>query len=138
MNDRKYTRYEQIQLRKDNKQWPEHLIQIEREKWPVHETGSRPLISVWRSTKFLVMVYRERPGVLWMSVNRTEVRGSRWVDGITWDELQRLKREIGCGDKDAIEIYPRDVDVVNVANIRHLFVFEEALVEFTWRKSDKV
>ena len=129
----KYTREQQLQLRKDNKQWPEKLTSIEKDKWPT-QNQTRPLLSVLRSSRFLVMIYREREGVLWMSVNRTEVKGSRWVDGITWDELQALKREAGFGERDAIEIYPRDEDVVDVANIRHLFILEDSLVEFGWRR----
>ena len=129
----KYTREQQLQLRKDNKRWPEKLIAVDSALWPT-EKRSRCLLSVWRSSRFLVMIYRERPGVLWMSVNRTEVKGSRWVDGITWDELQRLKREAGFGAMDAIEIYPRDEDVVDVANIRHLFILEDSLVEYGWRR----
>jgi len=36
-------------------------------------------------------------------------------------------------DADAIEIFPADMDVVNVANMRHLWVMAEP-VEFAWRK----
>ena len=50
---------------------------------------------------------------------------------MTWDDLQQVKHDVGRGDKYAIEIFPRDVDVVNVWNLRHLWVFDECL-EFGW------
>jgi hypothetical protein len=45
-------------------------------------------------------------------------------DGIGWDDLQRLKGEAGYGEYCAVEIYPPDADVVNVANMRHLFILK--------------
>lgn len=84
------------------------------------------LIEVWRSAKFLVQVHRDGENLERLSINTTEVneRGDRWRDGITWDTLQRLKRECGRGEFEACEIYPADSDVVNVANIRHLWLFK--------------
>jgi hypothetical protein len=48
--------------------------------------------------------------------------GDRWADGITWDTLQLLKRECGHGERWAVEVYPPDTDIVNVANMRHLWL----------------
>lgn len=67
-----------------------------------------------------------------MSVCRTSMRQGRWVDGISWDDLQRLKREAGYGESDAVEVYPADSDVVNVANMRHLWILETP-IRFAWR-----
>jgi hypothetical protein len=33
-----------------------------------------------------------------------------------------MKREIGLGQALAVEVYPRDKDIVNVANMQHLFM----------------
>jgi hypothetical protein len=70
-----------------------------------------------------------------LSIQRTMLddRGG-WVDGITWDQLQQVKSAVGYGDHDAIEIYPRDENVVNVANMRHLWILAEPLA-FAWQKS---
>lgn len=94
------------------------------------------LIEVWRSRDFLVQVYAERPGMVRASINRTTLSGpkGRWIDGISWDELQRIKREIGRGEQDAVEIYPADKDVVNVANMRHIFIMDAPL-DYAWRRS---
>lgn len=59
---------------------------------------------------------------------------STWLDGITFDELMQLKRECGRGDLDALEVYPADFDLVNVANMRHLFIVPGG-VSFAWRNS---
>jgi len=36
-----------------------------------------------------------------------------------------LETSTACADKDCIELYPAASDVVNVANMRHLFVLDE-------------
>lgn len=48
-------------------------------------------------------------------------------DGLTWDELQAIKRDVGFGDWHGLEIYPPDQQVVNVANIRHIWISPEPL-----------
>lgn len=124
----KTTSAERRMMAKDNAKWPLHLKQIPRELWP----RDRPdILEVWRSRMFLVQVYQEKNDYVRMSVNRTMHTGSDWVAGITWDELQRLKRECGRGDLDAVELFPADADVVNVANIRHLW-FPPEPVAFKW------
>lgn len=89
---------------------------------------------VWCSKTLLVQLYEatDRSPVR-MSVFRVgEMIDGRFPDGISWDELQQAKSEVGFGDIDAVEIYPRDSDVVNVANARHLFLIPEG-VPFRWK-----
>lgn len=107
-------------LRKESKQYPSHLIKIEDVK--VSEGMNPKPTEVWRSNAFLVTLYVEANGLERMSVCRTELNEvGRWVDRIMWDDLQRLKRECGRGDRCAIEVYPADQNLVNVANMRHLW-----------------
>jgi hypothetical protein len=75
------------------------------------------------------------PVLVRLSVLRTTLdpKVGRWVDGITWDELQSIKAQCGYGQHDALELYPIDSDVVNVANLRHLWVMASP-VSFAWRK----
>ena len=109
---------------------PEKLTQLPRDQWP------QPTISVWLSRDFMVQIFQEEGGVIRLSINRTRLRNDgQWCDGITWDELQQIKRDIGYGDKFAVEIYPADTDIVNVSNIRHLWLLPEPPV-FAWRKND--
>jgi len=71
-----------------------------------------------------------------LTVNRTAMRpDGEWEDGITWDELQAIKREIGYGDYYAIEVYPKDADLVDLANMRHLWVPAEDLPYGWFRQS---
>ncbi len=81
----------------------------------------------WRSRPFLVVLWSDERGYHRLSCQRTTLRADgQWEDGITWDDLMRLKREAGFGDRWAIEIYPDDANVVNVANMRHLWLWHEA------------
>lgn len=43
-------------------------------------------------------------------------------EGISWDDLAWLKDAAGYADREAVELYPRTGDVVNVANMRHLWI----------------
>jgi len=85
-----------------------------------------------RNRHFLVQEYEppeKAPHILCrLSVNRAVLNDSGgWLDGITWDQLQAVKAAVGYHAHDAIEVYPRQGDVVNVANIRHLWVLREPL-----------
>lgn len=39
---------------------------------------------------------------------------------LSWEELQTIKNKVGCSNLDFIEVYPKELEVVNKANIRHL------------------
>lgn len=119
-------------LKQESKKQPSLLTQVPREEWPNHPSS---LIRVWRNREFLVQEFHvDVPAVARLSICRSRLSGDRWTDGISWDELQRLKREAGYGDCDAIEIFPSDVDIVNVANMRHLWVVPREILPFAWRK----
>lgn len=119
------------QLERDNAKQPAALQEVPREHWPNPEA---PQLRVLRSRDFLVQEFEAAaPAKVRLSVCRTTLVGERWQDGITWDDLQRLKRECGYGDTDAIEVFPSDGDVVNVANMRHLWVMAEPIA-CAWRK----
>ncbi len=132
----KPTKEQRKQLEKENAKYPWKLVEIPFEKWAASLQGlrNRP-VKLFRSREFLVQVYAYDNYVVRLSVNRTSHNGNRWDDMITWDELQAIKRQAGYGDYDAVEVFPRDVDIVNVSNIRHLFVFcDRRDLPFVWRK----
>jgi hypothetical protein len=91
-------------------------------------------VAAWRSNRFLVQLFPEQAGAQRITINRTmvDVDTGRWLDGITWEEIQSIKDEIGFADRDAIEIYPATGDVVNVANMRHIWLVDR--IAFAWRK----
>ena len=114
---------------------------IPRELWPTLPTASgvQPL-AAWRDADFLAMVYPVpgRDDMRRLTVVRAAGVGldgrGRVVyrDGITWDDLMQVKRTCGFGDAWAVEIFPPDWDVVNVANMRHLWILPEAPT-YAWR-----
>ena len=60
------------------------------------------------------------------------VRLSIWRLGggdspMSWEELQKVKSDCGFGDWEAVEVYPRDSEVINTANARHLYLTETPL-----------
>lgn len=83
-------------------------------------------IKAWRNAEFLVQLYDD-DGHPRLSVNRTRLAPNRqdWADGITWDELQQIKTDVGYAELWAIEIYPPDNQTINDANLRHLWLLEE-------------
>ncbi|WP_051284266.1 DUF7694 domain-containing protein [Desulforegula conservatrix] len=130
------SRQERKALKKENLKRPAVLTKMPKEDWP--KQGLYPgLVEVWISRAFLVQVVHESLDGYRLSVCRTSVTaGGQYVDGITWEELQDIKRQVGMGDKYAIEVYPRDQDIVNVANMRHLFVLPQPLRIGWFKRSD--
>lgn len=101
---------------------PKQLTLIPRNQWPDIDLN---IHQVWISSKYLVQVHLEKPpqppGTIRLSICRTTQNGKgEWDAGLSWDELQEIKSAVGYGDHYAIEIYPRDSDIINVANMRHL------------------
>lgn len=131
------TREERRVLERANAKLPRDLVEWRREDWPPTAQAARVSpIRVFRSRDFLVQEFAEpAPAIARLSINRTTLDGQRWKDGITWDDLQSIKNQIGYASYTAIEVYPPAVDVVNVANIRHLWVLNEPL-SFQWKRGD--
>lgn len=92
-------------------------------------------IAAWRSNRFLAQLYAPENGAQRISICRTmiDTDTGRWVDGITWDEIQEVKRQIGFGDRAAVEIYPEQTSIVNVANMRHIWLVDA--LPFAWRRA---
>jgi hypothetical protein len=129
------------EMKRQNALHPAHLVPIPRELWPDMRdapsggTGSVPL-NCLRSRSFLVVVWLEPNGFTRLSVNRTEwdERKQRFRDDISWDDLQRLKAEAGFANCCALEVYPPDDHIINVANMRHIFVVPTP-PRFMWKRA---
>jgi hypothetical protein len=119
-------------MERENLRYPiDQLVDVPQGEWPAGAKHARVL----RSRDFLVQVFQEPNDVLRLSITRAALdpETGRWKDGISWDDVQHLKTLAGYGDKTAIEIYPPDSDVVNVANVRHVWIVPEAPA-FMWRR----
>lgn len=121
------------QMRKQAAAWPERLAAVPAAEWPPvrPQRPVRPL-ELWRSRHYLAQVFGERwlgdIEVRRMSVNRVTVGAdAHWEENIPWEDLMRCKREAGYGDWYGVEVYPRDRDIVNMANMRHLWLLREPL-----------
>lgn len=113
----------------------DRFTEIPRHLWP-NEAADLTRLRVWRCRDFLVQEFQESDNVIRLSVTKSKLGQSRqFEDGISWDELQWIKSAVGYGDRMAVEIYPADSNVVNVANMRHLWVLPQPL-KIGWNQDD--
>lgn len=102
----------------------ERLSESERpELWARQRERVGDLVEVHKNNVVLVQVYRrqtERGDALQLVLRRHDEEP---IEG--WDVLQRTKNEIVGAHRSAIEIYPPEDEVINQANLRHLFVMPE-------------
>lgn len=119
--NRRQKRALQRQFERDSKSWPEELKLVDSADLPEGEHAG--LIELWRSSLFVVQVHEHNEAVLRVSI--ATVDKQKIPDRLPWPTLQRLKREIGRGDWEAVEIFPADADQVNIDDMRHLWVFKD-------------
>lgn len=105
--------------------------EIPQAQWPSFPPG---LCRVFKSDEFLVQEYKSESGQLRLSVNAIKRTVKGWKDGITWEQLQHIKRMIGYANRCAIEVFPPDKDLVNVANMRHLWIVD--MPDFAWKNKE--
>ncbi len=72
----------------------------------------------------VVVTYTPLGPVSHLKVRRHDAGTNR----LTWDELMMIKNEMLGEDALAIEIFPRNCDVVNEANVRHLWELPEGFL----------
>lgn len=118
----------------------QNLLKAENKKYGktmrlVHQDPKAPAgqpIQAWRSKNFLAQITKEESGFTRLSVNRCAIdHNGNWEDGISWDELQQIKKEVGLAETWAVEVFPPEDMLVNVANIRHLWLVTDA--PFAWK-----
>lgn len=110
------------------------LIAIEDYKTKINTPNN--LIKAYVSKKYFVQLYQEKNKPLRISIIKNKVNADlKWEDGLTWDEIQNIKNEIGFENNDCVEIYPAQQNVVNVANMRHIWVMNDPL-PFSWKNGE--
>jgi hypothetical protein len=128
----KAIRAKQRYLREENRKYGIHMERVSVDAYPYE--GIRP-VAVFRSRSFLAQVFEEQDGAVRISIMRTMVdEDGEWLEGISWNSLIAIKNECGFSAHWAVEIFPPADEIVDVANMRHLFVLPEAPA-FAWRKS---
>lgn len=102
------------------------MVELLKDEWPFMPGWETVPLRVWISNKFLAVLYEQRAdGKRRLAVNQTRRNGKTWRDGITWDELQRVKNECLGPETWCVEVYPAESELVNVSNMRHLWVLNE-------------
>lgn len=126
----------------ENRLWPAELVEFPIP--PGSMAGmDEPAVRAWRSRRFLVQEYHDdtAAGVyVRLSVQRVEhaaFRTDAVEDPISWDDLMACKSQVGYGDYWAVEVYPPDGQVVDVARMRHLFMVPPEALPFAWRPADR-
>ena len=107
------------------------FTEIPQIEWPIYRDPD--LKHVYKNRDFLVQEYHEVNGIIRLSICSVKKKGSKWIDGITWDQLNDIKSGVGFSDHFAVECYPETDNIVNVANMRHLWILPERL-PFSWKK----
>lgn len=105
--------------------------EIPKKDWPPERVDGVRRKTVLLGKTYLVQVFEEHKGVIRLSINHTKRKGSKWSEGITWQELQDIKDAAGFKYKVAVEVFPERHKIINVANMRHLFVLPER-PDFVW------
>jgi hypothetical protein len=85
------------------------------------------IVEGWRDNHFAVWVSHEASawGVvthLWVRRHTSEARRP------SWKEAQRIKDTIAGWDRVAVEVFPRRVDIVDQANMYHLWVLPVGVI----------
>lgn len=104
-----------------------HMQKVPRDEWPLMLSLESIPLDVWKSIDYMAVLYRQAAdGLIRLTVNCVKNNGrGDFRDGITWDELQRIKNECLGPDTWCVENYPSEDKLVNVKNQRHLFVLDK-------------
>ena len=81
-------------------------------------------LCVWGDDEFIAMLKEDKvSGLVRLSVRRTGYDGNA-QSFISWEDLQRIKNECLGEEQECIELYPKESDVVNKNNERHLWLYD--------------
>ena len=135
-DDRNLNREQRRALEKVKRQliasYPDTL-EIVRENDPNIPYSSHPqdIEHIYRSKKYTVILWKQGidPTLLMgqkISISRNEwdSKSRRYVGDIVFDEIMEIKREMGLGEEKCIEFYPKDSELVDLANMRHIWVIK--------------
>lgn len=115
------------------------LQRVPEAEWPPNPGGPRPF-EVWASRTWTVMLYRSSDEIGGDEIRdegiecRISVRRTDGGIDISWTDLQKIKADIGRADRWACELFPTERDLVDVANLRHLWLYF-GTPSFGWKKS---
>lgn len=83
----------------------------------------RGLHRVWKNNVYVVQAFLKPEGITLLMVRRNDAEPIR-----SWSDMQRIKNELMGIDRVAVEVYPRERDVVDEAHMYHLWVYPEGYI----------
>jgi hypothetical protein len=129
MNSEVFDVKEALRMERECKNFPEHLVRVnDLSSFPGtyknNDGQNKGLVEIWASRYFFVRIFRHYDNTQRLSIHRTKfiTEQCKWVDGITWDEIQDIKRQCGRGGRRAYEIFPEDDNIINNGNYRHIWI----------------
>jgi hypothetical protein len=136
------TRQQRQELAIENLRFPVTMTEIPKDdlaRMKADTLGATP-IRCWRSRHFIATLWLQPCAGFPNTVRRLTIHRAsitpdgEWKDGIAWTELERIKNECGFAGEWAVECYPPADQVIDIANMRHLFLpFLHAQVpEYGW------
>lgn len=125
----KYDQEGAAYIKKFYSQFPDHLVSATH-LFDDHETTAEKLAEVWASNKFVVLVFEYKTSTNFsgrLHIHRAEmdIVQKRWVGDISWDELQEIKMQCGFGERKAVEFFPKQSELKDTNNVRHLFITKD-------------
>lgn len=91
----------------------------------------------WQNRFYTVVKKRlqeTEEGALHLSIRHNQRKAIR-----DWRHFQRIKNELAGPEREAIEIFPPESNLIDTANQYHLFVYPEGMhSEFTWTQGRMV
>lgn len=120
-----------IHLLKENRKYSEKFVKLKVNSLRSKYKGAPD--NVYRNKYFLIQEFVEANNIVRLSICRTRIKmNGAWQDRISWDELYEIKNKLGFEYFDAVEVFPKTEDYVNVANLRHIWILQKPL-PFVWR-----
>jgi hypothetical protein len=105
----------------------EPFRELDRSEWFVPWQKPRPdRLTAWHSRDYTVQSFAVAGGITRLAIHRSDndflqpcygLRG-----GIPRDAIAQIKQELGFGALFGVEIYPPQPDILNVADVRHLWL----------------
>lgn len=115
--------------------WPKKLTRFDPKDWPgAVSEANHPAApdEAWRSRAYLVQIRYLDPTTNGGAEELLHIRRTIHGAPLTWDELQVIKRDVGRGDRAAVEVFPEDAHLIDLAEMRHLWIMAQRPA-FAWR-----
>lgn len=124
---KKFTEQVVKQVEDERQKMPDHLVKVDLKSYYEGDPAKDGITEIWVSNSFRLAVFVHADGTEQLNIHRTHIdhENDAWKDGITWDEMMELKRQCGRGERDFFEWFPRDSNIVNNGNFRHLWLANE-------------